>query len=194
MKKKITTGLFFGSFNPIHIGHLAIANYMAEFTDLNEVWMVVSPQNPLKERKNLLNDYHRYEMVYRAAEGYQKLSVSKIEFDLPKPSYTSVTLAYLEDKYPSRRFALIIGGDNLENFHKWLNHEVIIDNYPIYVFPRPKSGESAFDKHPNVHITEAPQMEISSSFIRKSIKDGKNVRAFVPAGANEYLNEMNFYK
>ncbi|GIV27732.1 MAG: putative nicotinate-nucleotide adenylyltransferase [Bacteroidia bacterium] len=174
--KKI--GLFFGSFNPIHIGHLAIANYFAEFTDLNEIWFVVSPHNPLKEKKSLLAQHHRFYMVNLAIEDYPKFRSSDIEFHLPQPSYTIHTLAHLKEKYPHYHFALLLGQDNLSTFHKWKNFEVILEKYKLYIYPRPNSTPSDFDNHPNVVFTDAPQIEISSTFIRNAIKEKKDIRFF----------------
>ena len=139
MKKK--TGLFFGTFNPIHVGHLIIANHMAEHSDLEEVWLVVTPHNPHKKKASLLADHHRWQMVYRATENYPRLKPSNIEFSLPQPSYTVVTLAHLQEKYPGHEFALIMGEDNLKNLHKWKNYEVILKNHHIYVYPRISGGQ-----------------------------------------------------
>jgi len=188
-------GLYFGTYNPIHIGHLAIANYMVEFTDIDQLWFVVSPQNPHKEKKNLLDDYQRLEMVYRAIEGDDRLRASNIEFNLPKPSYTVDTLAYLKDQHPSYDFVILMGSDNLESFHKWKNYEIILENYSVIVYPRPGFNRSKVEVHKNITIAEeAPSMEISASFIRKAIKTGKDVRHFLPAKTWQYLEEMNFYR
>ena len=187
-------GLFFGSFNPIHIGHLIIANYMVEFTDLKEVWFVVSPHNPLKAKESLLNDLHRLQLVRIAIEYNNKLKASNIEFGLPQPSYTSDTLAFLKDKYPQKKFALIMGSDNLDGFHKWKNYEFILNNYPIYVYPRPSSDGGVLKNHPNVKMVNAPLIEISASFIRKAIGDKKNVMYMLTDSVYQYILEMNFYK
>ncbi len=194
MKKKV--GLFFGTFNPIHIGHLIIANHMAEFSDLEEIWLVVTPHNPLKKKNSLLENHHRYELVYRACETYPKLHPSKIEFDLPQPNYTSNTLIHLQEKYPDKEFCPIMGEDNLKSFHKWKNYDVILENHDIYVYPRMSKGEieNTFAEHPKIHRVNAPVMEISATFIRKSIKEGKNVRPLLPEKAWEYIDLMNFYK
>jgi len=192
---KLKIGLYFGTYNPIHIGHLAIANYMVEFSDINQLWFVVSPQNPHKEKKNLLDDYQRLEMVHRAVEGDDRLRASNIEFNLPKPSYTVDTLAYLKEQHPNFDFVILMGSDNLESLHKWKNYETILQNYEIIVYPRPGFDRSKIENHINITIAEdAPLMEISASFIRKAIRDGKDVRHFVPAGTWKYLEEMNFYK
>lgn len=188
------TGLYFGSFNPVHIGHLAIANYMVEFTGLDEFWFVVSPQNPHKQKANLLNDYDRLEMVKLAVEGDDRLQVSDIEFFLQKPSYTVDTLAYLKDRYPNRIFKILMGSDNLENFHKWKNFDVILENYGVLVYPRPGFDKEKVQPHKNILIAEnAPQMEISSSFIRNAIKNGKDVRHFLPPKVWEYIESKGFY-
>ncbi len=187
-------GLFFGSFNPVHIGHLAIANYMASFTALDEVWLVVSPQNPLKEKSSLLNQNDRLHLVNIALDFHKKIKASNIEFGLPQPSYTINTLAYLNEKFPQHEFCLIMGSDNLEGLHKWKNHEEILRKYKIYVYPRPDKKESQFDKHPSVSFVNAPIMEISSTFIRDSIKQKKDVRFFLHHKAWEYIDEMGFYK
>lgn len=188
-----TVGLYFGSFNPIHLGHLAIANYIVEFSDLSELWFIVSPQNPLKQKKSLLADYQRLEIVNRAIANYPKFKVSNIEFYMPKPSYTIDTIAYLEEKYPKKQFAIIIGEDNLNSLKKWKNYEEILKR-KIIVYPRPNCKKTIFHEHKNVKFLEAPLMEISSSFIRDAIKKGKNIHFFVPQKALEYISEMNFYK
>ncbi len=189
-------GLYFGTFNPIHVGHLTIANHLAEYSDLDKVWFVVTPHSPFKKKNSLLDDRQRYEMVYRATEDYLKLEPSDIEFGLPQPNYTVNTLAYLQEKYPKHEFALIMGEDNLKSFHKWKNYEQILLNHHIYVYPRISSGSAMekFADHPKVHKVEAPIMELSSTFIRKAIKDGKNIRPMLPENVWEYLDEMNFYK
>ncbi|EIJ38514.1 nicotinate/nicotinamide nucleotide adenylyltransferase [Galbibacter orientalis DSM 19592] len=195
MKKKI--GLYFGTFNPIHVGHLAIANHMVEFSDLDEVWLVVTPHNPLKKKSTLLDNHHRLELVYRATEGYDKLKPSDIEFGLPQPNYTVNTLVYLKEKYPDNYFALIMGEDNLLNFHKWKNHDIILAENDIYVYPRVKKNENtqnSFEAHPNVKKVEAPIMEISSTFIRKAIAAQKNIKPLLNNKVWEYIDLMNFYK
>jgi len=192
--KKI--GLYFGTFNPIHVGHLTIANYMVEFSDLDEVWMVVTPHNPHKKKKTLLDDTHRLTMVRVALEDYPKLMASNIEFDLPQPNYTIHTLAHLEETYPDHAFCLIMGEDNLKNFHKWKNYDVILDHYAIYVYPRIAEGTVAheFVGHEKITKVNAPIMELSSTFIRKAISEGKNIRSMLPQNVWEYLDEMNFYR
>ena len=186
-------GLFFGSYNPIHIGHLAIANYMVEFTDLDQLWFVVSPQNPFKQKSTLLPDYQRFELVNQAIGDDYKFRASNIEFNLSKPSYTIDTLTYLHDKFPKYEFVLIMGLDNLENFHKWKNHEEILNYHQLYVYPRPNTKENDLINHEKVKIVNAPIMEISSSFIRKSIKEGKDIQYFLPEKVYKYIKEMSFY-
>jgi len=194
MAKKV--GLYFGTFNPIHIGHLVIANHMVEFSDLDEVWLVVTPHNPHKKKNTLLNDNHRYQMVEIAVEDYPKLKASKIEFDLPQPNYTVVTLAHLVEKHLKTDFCLIMGEDNLQSFHKWKNYEVILNNHEIYVYPRVYNDkkESKFSNNKKIHTFAAPIMEVSSTFIRKSIKNKKNIKPLLPYNVWQYLDEMNFYK
>ncbi len=194
MKKKV--GLYFGTFNPIHIGHMIIANYMVEFSELDEIWMVVTPQNPFKKKKSLLDNNHRLELVYIACEKYPKLKPCDVEFKLSQPNYTINTLAQLEENYPALDFSLIMGEDNLKSFHKWKNYEVILERYFIYVYPRVSGGEveNQFKYHPKIHRVEAPVVEISSTFIRKAIKSGKNITPMLPEKVWEYIDKMNFYK
>jgi nicotinate-nucleotide adenylyltransferase len=187
-------GLFFGSFNPVHIGHMALANYMLSFTGLEEVWMVVSPQNPFKEKASLLDQNNRLLLLNLAIDDHPRIRSSNIEFSLPQPSYTVNTLARLEEKYPAHRFSLIIGQDNLPGFGKWKNHEVILAKHHIYVYPRPGVPPTEFDNHPNVHMTEAPRMDISASFIRNALREKKDIRYFLPAKVWEEIDIMNFYR
>ncbi len=191
---RLKIGLYFGTFNPIHIGHMAIANYMVEFTDIDQLWFVVSPQNPHKKKKNLLNDYDRLEMAYQAVGNDHRIRVSDIEYHMPKPSYTVDTLAWLKDRFPNYEFRILMGSDNLENFHKWKNYEIIVENYGVIVYPRPGSDQSKYKEHQNVQFTDAPQMEISSTFIRKAVKDGKDVRYFLPPKVWEYMDKKGFYR
>lgn len=188
------TGLFFGSFNPIHSGHMIIASWMAEYTDLEQVWLVLSPQNPLKPAASLLNDYQRFQMVELAIGDYKKLKASKVEFTLPRPSYTIQTLVYLKEQYADREFALIMGSDNLQTLHKWKNYDVILENYAIYIYPRPGFDGGQLKDHPNIRFTQAPLMEISSTKIRESIKAGKDLRYMMPSAVYAYIDEMNFYR
>lgn len=190
-------GLYFGTFNPIHIGHMVIANHMVEFSNLDEVWFVVTPQSPFKAKKSLLDNHHRYQMVSEATKDFQKLKPSKIEFNLPQPNYTVNTLAHLHEKYGTEYyFCLIMGEDNLKNFHKWKNYEVILENHEIYVYPRisEEQKERLFNRHPKIHLVRAPIMEISSTFIRNNHKEGKNIRPMLPDKVWVYLDEMNFYR
>jgi len=186
-------GLFFGSFNPIHIGHKVIASYLVDFTDLDKVMFLVSPQNPLKQKISLLDQYHRLQIIRAEIEDNSKLAVSDIEFDMPKPSYTIDTLVRLKEKYPENDYSIIMGSDNLQNFHKWKNYEQILEDYSVYVYPRP--GYEISGSHKNIHLIEGvPQMEISSSFIRKAIKEGKDISYLMPEKAWIYTDEMNFYR
>ncbi len=189
-------GLFFGTFNPVHIGHLIIGSYMVEFTDLGEVWFVVTPHNPLKVKQSLLPDLHRYRMVEEATEDFPLLKPSNIEFGLPQPNYTINTLAYLSEKYPEHEFVLIMGEDNLKTLHKWKNYEALLENYAVYYYPRIYS-ETEDDQMPikgKLHRVEAPVVEISSTFIRNAIKQKKDIRAMLPPGVWNYIDTMNFYK
>jgi nicotinate-nucleotide adenylyltransferase len=173
-------GLFFGSFNPIHVGHLIIANTMLEESDVDEVWFVVSPQNPFKKKQSLAHEFDRYDLVQAAIGDHFHMKVSDIEFNMPKPSYTSDTLAYLTDQNPNHHFKLIIGQDNLKSFPKWKNSDVILKDYGLLVYPRPNAKPSDLESHPNVRFIEAPMMDISATFIRKSIKNSRSVKYLVP--------------
>jgi nicotinate-nucleotide adenylyltransferase len=188
------TGLYFGSFNPIHIGHLAIASFMVEFSQLEQLWFVVSPQNPLKEKQSLLQDYHRLEMVRLAIGDDERFRASDIEFRLPRPSYTIDTLAYLEEKYPAREFQLVMGSDGLHTFHKWKHSELIVQKYHRLIYPRPGMDKKTGSGLSNATLVDAPMMDISSSFIRKAIKAGKDVKHLVPDRAYTYMREMHFYE
>ncbi|OIP00795.1 MAG: nicotinic acid mononucleotide adenylyltransferase [Bacteroidetes bacterium CG2_30_33_31] len=190
-KKKI--GLFFGSFNPIHIGHLIIANFFVENSNLNEVWFIISPQNPFKNKESLLDDRQRFYMVQLAVEDNSKFKASNIEFHLEKPSYTIFTLAVLAEKYPNFDFVLLVGSDNLENFGKWKNYEDILSNHQIFVYRRPGSKNSEFDEHANVKFFDAPLMQISSSYIRKQIKAKRSVEYLLPPKVFDYISEMHLY-
>ena len=189
-------GLFFGTYNPIHVGHLIIANHLAEHSDLDQVWLVVTPQSPHKTKQSLLDDHQRLELVFRATKDFPKLVPSAIEFNLPQPNYTVHTLAYLEEKHPEHQFALIMGEDNLRSLPKWKNADVIMGNYPIYVYPRKlktASDSVSYSSETVTHI-HAPIMEISSTFIRQQIKDGKNIKPLLPLAVWDYIDEMNLYK
>ncbi len=187
-------GLLFGSFNPVHIGHMAVANYFSEFTPLDQVWMVVSPHNPLKPPGTLLQDYHRASLVQLAIGDYTKIKLSKAEFTLPRPSYTIHTLTHLSENYPGYSFVLLMGTDSLETLHKWKYYEQILEHYEIYVYPRPGFSGGDLIKHPKVSLHQAPLIEISSSFIRDAIKQGKDVRFMLPESVWKEMDELNFYR
>jgi nicotinate-nucleotide adenylyltransferase len=187
-------GLFFGTFNPIHVGHMVIAGYMTEFTDLEQVWFVVTPQNPLKQNQSLLVDHHRLTLVRIATEENRKFKVSNVEFSLPKPSYTFDTLTHLSEKYPEHDFSLVIGSDNLEIFEQWKNYEAILEKYFLYVYPRNGSAGGKLISHPHVKMTDAPLMEISATFIRDGIKNKKDIRYMLTAPVHKYIEEMHFYE
>ena len=187
-------GLFFGSFNPVHIGHLIIANYMATQTDLTQVWFIVSPQNPLKPKSTLARDYDRLHLVRLAIEDNPLLRASDIEFGLPQPSYTIDTLTYLKEKYPEKQFVLIMGGDNLVTLHKWKNNELLLRDYSIYVYRRPSYDLRSFADHPQVQLFEVPLMQISASYVRNCIKKGYSVQYLVPELVFEYLSSSSLYR
>jgi nicotinate-nucleotide adenylyltransferase len=189
-------GLYFGTFNPIHVGHMIIANHMAEYSDLEQVWMVVTPHNPLKKKDTLLEDFKRMQLVTIATEDFPKIKPSDIEFKLPQPNYTVNTLAHLQDKYPQHEFALIMGEDNLKSLHKWKNYEVILENYDLYVYPRISAELSELDlkNHLRVHKIDAPIVEISSTFIRENLKKKKNVQPLLPFKVWEFIDYNNLYK
>ncbi|MAY84155.1 MAG: nicotinic acid mononucleotide adenylyltransferase [Flavobacteriales bacterium] len=188
-------GLFFGTYNPVHVGHMVIANYMLEFTDLDQLWMVVTPQNPFKQKESMLKDYDRLHLVKLAIGDNLKMKASDIEFGLPQPNYTSNTLAYLEEKFPDNQFVLIMGADNLQHFPKWKNHEHILNAHELYVYPRLDSdGGGDLSFHKKVKMVDAPIMKISSSFIRKAISQGKDVSHYMPDAVAAYIKEMNLYR
>lgn len=189
-------GLYFGTFNPIHVGHLIIANHMVENSDLDEIWMVVTPHNPFKKKSSLLDDHHRLELVYKATEEYTKIKPSNIEFKLPQPNYTAHTLAHISDLYKNKQFCLIMGEDNLKSFHKWKNFETILEHHKIYVYPRISEGKIAtqFDGHPKIYKIAAPIVQVSSTMIRNGIKDGKNIKPMLTKEVWSYIDEMNFYR
>lgn len=192
------TGLFFGTFNPIHHGHLMVANYMHQFTDLDEIWFVITPQSPFKKRENLLDNRDRQHMVNLAIKDQYDFKASDIEFNLPKPNYTVHTLAHLREKHPKREFVLIMGGDNLTHLHKWYNIEQILSSHSIYVYRRPGSEipahwESEIASE-NIQVFNAPELDISASFIRKAIQNQKNIRYFIPDTVYKYIKEMHFYE
>ena len=187
-------GLFFGSFNPIHTGHMIIANHMLEYTELENIWFVVSPQNPFKSKKSLASNYDRLHLVNLATEDNPKIKGSKIEFDLPVPSYTIDTLTYLKEQKSKNEYSLIMGGDNLASFHKWKNYERILEGHEIYVYKRPRYKKHKFKDHPKIHFVEAPLLDISATFIRQNIKEGKSVQYLVPQEVYEYLSTSHLYR
>jgi nicotinate-nucleotide adenylyltransferase len=187
-------GLFFGSFNPVHNGHLIIANYVCEATDLDKVWLVVSPQNPLKPKESLLREYDRLHLINIAIEDNKNLQASNIEFKLPKPSYTIDTLIYLKDKYPQHQFSLIMGSDNLGTIHKWKNYELILKNYPIYAYNRRGSEQNPYPQHKNITFLNFPFLDISATFIRENIKKGLSMQYFLPDAVWKYIDGTNLYK
>jgi len=189
-------GLYFGTFNPIHVGHVIIANHLVEYSDLDEIWMVVTPHNPHKKKSSLLENHHRYQLVYIALEEYPKIKPSDIEFKLPQPNYTVNTLAHINEKYPQHEFSLIMGEDNLKSFHKWKNYEVILENHEIYCYPRIAEGtvQTAFKNHQKIHKVDAPIIQISATLIRDGIKNNKNVAPMLPKDVWKYIDEMNFYR
>lgn len=190
-------GLFFGSFNPIHVGHLIIANTVVELSQLHQVWFVVSPHNPFKKKANLLHEFDRYDMVRHAITDNTNLNVSDIEFHLPKPSYTATTLAVLAEKHPKHNFKVIMGGDNLKHFHKWKNYKVILEQYGVIVYPRPGDKLSLQKLRPeykDIEMVEAPLMEISATLIRRLIRDGKSIRYLVPDEVSDYIEYKKLYK
>ncbi|MDC1393499.1 nicotinate (nicotinamide) nucleotide adenylyltransferase [Flavobacteriaceae bacterium] len=198
-------GLFFGSFNPVHQGHLILANYLVEETALEEVWFVITPQSPFKQKQRLLDNLHRLALVEEAIEGYPKLKVSTVEFGLPAPQYTALTIAHLMEKHPEASFSLIVGQDHLKSFHKWYNYQALLEGHQIYVYPRMPEEALAASKplkqpkpeilnHSNLILVSAPVVEISSSYIRKALKAGKNIRPLLPPAVWKYMDEMNFYR
>ncbi len=187
-------GLFFGSFNPIHIGHLFIANHMAQHADLDEVWFVVSPQNPFKESKNLLGEYDRLHLVNLAIEDNFKLKACNIEFSLPKPSYTIDTLVYLKEKYPKYKFALVMGADNVSTLPKWKNAEMLMKEYDFYIYRRPGTDLEEDALPPNIKIQDTPQVLLSASFIREQIKNNFSVKYLVPERVEQYIENSGLYK
>ena len=189
-------GLYFGTFNPIHVGHLIIANHLVEHSDLDEVWLVVTPHNPFKKKSSLLDNHHRYELAFLATEKYSKIKPSKIEFDLPQPNYTVNTLAHITEKYPQHTFSLIMGEDNLKSFHKWKNFETILKHHQIYIYPRISEGtvEHQFKNHSKIHKIDSPIIQISSTQIRNGIKAEKNIEPLLSESVWKYIDEMNFYK
>jgi nicotinate-nucleotide adenylyltransferase len=189
-------GLYFGTFNPIHVGHLIIANHLVEYSNLDEIWMVVTPQSPFKKKKSLLDNIHRFALVDIATQKYPKIKPSDIEFKLPQPNYTVHTLAHISDTYPDKEFCLIMGEDNLKSFHKWKNYETILEHHHVYVYPRISEGKGAsqFENHSKIHKVDAPIVQISSTMIRNGINDKKNIQPLLSKNVWQYIDEMNFYK
>lgn len=187
-------GLYFGSFNPIHNGHLIIAQAVLELSQLDEIWFIVSPQNPLKKNKSLLHEFDRYDMVRAAIEDNDRFKVSDIEFNAPRPSYTIDTLVYLNERYPNHDFKLIIGSDNLTIFPKWKNHDKILNDFGLIVYPRPGDNPKNFADHPNVTFIKAPLLDISATFVRKSIKENRSIRYLVPEKAVQYIYDRKLYQ
>lgn len=189
----MTVGLFFGSFNPIHHGHLIIAQAMINEADVEEVWFVVSPQNPLKDSNSLIHHFDRIDMVELAIENNDRFKASDIEFNMPKPSYTIDTLVYLSDKYPKRKFKLIIGEDNLASFPKWKNHDQILENYGLLVYHRPGNEKNDLSEHPNVQYIDAPQIHLSATYIRQKIRQNKKIKYLVPDKVEQFIIERKLY-
>lgn len=186
-------GLYFGSFNPVHVAHLIIANHILNETDIEKIWFVVSPQNPFKEEKSLLNEYHRLHLVKTAVENDNRIKASDIEFNLPKPSYTTTTLAYLKEKNPEHEFCVIMGSDSFQNLHKWKNYEVIVKDYDVYVYLRP-GFEVINHVTAKLHIVDAPLLQLSATKIRQYIKEGKSISYLVPENVREEIEKGGYYK
>lgn len=189
----MTVGLFFGSFNPIHIGHLIIAQTMLNDAEVEEVWFVVSPQNPFKDSNSLLHHFDRIDMVELAIEGNDRFKASDIEFNLPRPNYTVKTLTFISEKYPGRDFKLIIGEDNLRSLAKWKNHEIILEDYGLLVYNRPGAKATTYKDHPNVKFVEAPLINISATYIRKKIRQQKSIKYLVPEKVKDFIIERKYY-
>lgn len=186
-------GLFFGSFNPIHIGHLIIANSMVENGPLDKVWFVVTPKNPLKPGKGLLHEFDRFDLVKAAISDNYRFEASDVEFHLPKPSYTAYTLTHLTEKHPDKQFVLIIGEDNLRNFVKWKNYQQILDNYELFIYPRPGVTNQEIIRHKNIKMVEAPVLDISATFVRQQIRNRKSIRYLVPETVEKLIESKGFY-
>jgi nicotinate-nucleotide adenylyltransferase len=187
----VKIGLYFGSFNPIHVGHLIVANILYDRTDLDEVWFVVSPQNPLKKRQSLIHEFDRLKMVQLAIEDHYHFRASDVEFRMPRPSFTIDTLTYLSEQYPQHEFSLFLGSDNLDQLTKWKNYQQILDHYKIFVYPRP--GEIISFQHPAIQVIEAPLLDISATFIRKSIQEEYSVKYLLPEKVEAYIRSKKLY-
>ncbi|MDW3211858.1 MAG: nicotinate (nicotinamide) nucleotide adenylyltransferase [Reichenbachiella sp.] len=187
-------GLFFGSFNPIHMGHMIIAQTMLDSGHIDELWFVISPQNPFKKNKNLLHEFDRLDMVDAAISENSKFRTSDIEFNLPKPSYTAHTLAVLSEKNPDKEFSLIIGGDNLASFHKWKNYQTILEHHELLVYPRPADQKPQIEITDRIHFVEAPLLDISATFIRSNIKNGHSIKYLVPTEVEDFIARKKFYQ
>lgn len=186
-------GLYFGSFNPIHIGHLIVANHVIEHTDLDKIWFVVSPHNPLKESHTLLNEYDRLHLAELAIKGNNKFRASNIEFHLPKPSYTIDTLTYLSEKFPLEKFTVIMGSDSYQNLHRWKNYEQLLGQYKVVVYLRPGFVVDEVGKHKNVTVLKAPLLDISATHIRTQVKEGKSIQYLVPDEVMNCIADNRYY-
>ncbi len=186
-------GLYFGSFNPIHIGHLAIANYFVEYTDLDKVWFIISPHNPLKDKNTLLDNKARLELVATAIDNDPRFKACDIEFDLPQPSYTINSLNFLQEKYPDKVFSIIMGSDGLTYFHKWKDQDKIIKNFQRYIYPRYGETIDFIKSQENIKLVEAPRIELSASFIREALKAKKDIRYLLPHGVYKLIKNNNYY-
>ena len=187
-------GLYFGSFNPIHHGHLIIANFIVQNTDLQQVWFVVSPHNPLKKSSSLLNEYHRLYLVQVSVEDEPALKASDIEFKLPKPSYTIDTLTYLTEKFPTHQFSVIMGSDSFQNLAEWKNYKQLLSNYPVFVYERPSFNDHPVYENANVTFLQAPLLEISSTYVRKLVRDGRSIRFLVPEKVRIEIEQNGYYR
>ena len=194
MSKVVSSiGLYFGSFNPVHVGHLALANFIVENTELEEIWFVVSPQNPHKESTELIDATHRVKMLERSTKNYGKFKVCDIELQLPTPSYTYITLRKLSELHPDCSFTIIMGADNLPYLNRWKNTDEILNNYQVMVYPRPGHKVNQEDIKENITIVSAPTFDIDSTSIRKGIKEGKEYRFLIPDTVFDYIRQNSLY-